>query len=484
MSNIDDGADLGRHMRNSIDQLLPAAGAEDRALRHLRQHAKAAARASRVGPAWLQGPLATLTVALLVIVLLGGTLVWTLGLRGRSSGPAVPPPKGPTAPVQNSRLPALNGVEASVPPLPGTTPEATPSSIDYVEPISVSFPDARDGWLLGQGCDTQQRCTAVMARTGNGGATWALVTTPMRSLSSAWASHVTAASATDSWVWGGNDGPPLLTATHDGGRSWQPVSAASGAISGVAVDRGTVWAVVHCGDTSASSTCVQVIASPVHGGAWSQLAALPAPAQAQPDQQNGIGDPPLVRRSGRAWVLDGDFNHPALARSDDGGRSWVSITLPCQQFSVTMAASSASNLVIACVRAGGWPAPQEVWSSNDGGSHWSLRSRANQSWQGPRFNDVGSLPNGGAPVDLAMIDSNTTWMANDREDDLVTHDGGVVWSRAPLPAPQFSGAGGAQGVTFADALHGWTWTSAGMWATTDGGRHWSYQPVLGTVPHQ
>ena len=42
--------------------------------------------------------------------------------------------------------------------------------------------------------------------------------------------------------------------------------------------------------------------------------------------------------------------------------------------------------------------------------------------------------------------------------------------------------GGGEGLTFADALHGWTFNNAGLWATTDGGTDWQYQPLIGPVP--
>jgi photosystem II stability/assembly factor-like uncharacterized protein len=73
-------------------------------------------------------------------------------------------------------------------------------------------------------------------------------------------------------------------------------------------------------------------------------------------------------------------------------------------------------------------------------------------------------------------------MANDREDNLVSHDDGVTWTHAALPQDYFGGAGGAEGLTFGDPQHGWTFVTAGLWATTDGGAHWHYQSIIGRVP--
>jgi hypothetical protein len=136
--------------------------------------------------------------------------------------------------------------------------------------------------------------------------------------------------------------------------------------------------------------------------------------------------------------------------------------------------------MLACTNLGAWPAPQEVWSSHDGGTHWQLRSRWGYSGFSPPLPDVGSINTCGAPIGVVVLADNTAWMLNDREDDLVTNDDGVTWKRAALP-DYFGCAGGGEGLTFADPRHGWTFTSAGMWATVDGGAHWQHQPVIGPV---
>ena len=161
------------------------------------------------------------------------------------------------------------------------------------------------------------------------------------------------------------------------------------------------------------------------------------------------------------------------------------MTVPCTVgTTMSLAASSAEHLILACVGMGAWPAPQEVWTSDDGGAQWLLRARANESSFTPRVADVGSLDNGGAPIGLDAISSSSAWMLNDRGYPLVTNDGGVTWSEALLPAvlTTDSEAGGDLDVTFANALDGWVCGSAGLWATTDGGADWQYQPIIGPVP--
>jgi photosystem II stability/assembly factor-like uncharacterized protein len=72
-------------------------------------------------------------------------------------------------------------------------------------------------------------------------------------------------------------------------------------------------------------------------------------------------------------------------------------------------------------------------------------------------------------------------MANDREDNLVTHDGGVTWIHAALPPDYFGGAGGAEGISFEDSEHGWTFVPGGIWTTIDGGATWHQLPSI-TAP--
>lgn len=368
---------------------------------------------------------------------------------------------------------------AQPPVIPGAM--ATPAAIAYIQPESVSFSDAMNGWVLGGACDAQQRCAVGVARTRDAGATWTRVSAPIDSVGAGYGGlHVLASSPSDAWVWGmQSTGPAVFTASHDGGRTWQPVDLGQ-AVAGVAMAGTAVWAETGC--YPPTTGCAQAIfATSAHGGSWSPLAALPASVRGPLVSNSTLGEPQLVSSSHRVWVLNPNEAHPALVRTDDAGHTWSALPLPCSPGeTMALGASSDAHLLLTCTVIGGWPAPQEVWSSADAGMHWSLRSREGYSQASPPRPNVGAINNPGAPFELAVLSDNVAWMGNDRGDDLVTRDGGRTWTHAALPPNDF--ADGTGGITFADPQHGWTFAGAGLWATSDGGAHWRYEPVIGPVP--
>jgi hypothetical protein len=292
---------------------------------------------------------------------------------------------------------------------------------------------------------------------------------------------VKAASGADAWIWGTSNGNGFIAVTHDAGVSWQTVSVGNALVADVQVAGGTAWAITTC--STATPCSARLLSQPVHGGAWTDLGELPAAVRGAIDNNSSIPLAQLVRVGDRAWILDANQQRPALVRSENNGRTWASLPLPCPAGATAIVgASSADHLMLACSNAGGWPAPQEVWTSSDGGSAWVLRSRSgyNTGFSPPEPN-VGSIDSGGAPIGLVVLSNTTAWMANDRADNLVTHDDGVTWTGAALPPDYFGGGGGAEGIGFVDALHAWTFASYGLWTTSDGGVTWHLQPSF-TVP--
>ncbi len=406
----------------------------------------------------------------------------TAGLGLGACGGPHPAAGSATVAATGIPLPTPTGQPAQATPAPA--PWTSPSTIEYVVPGSISFPTTVDGWVLGRACDAQQECEIGVARTTDGGAAWAMVASPADPNPADAELQVAAASSQDAWVWGTDSGgDAVLAATHDGGASWQPADV-GGQVVEMAVDGPSVWALTACAPGAAASCPLTLVSSPVGGGPWTELAPLPAAVSGVPISNTSLAGPELVRSDGSVWLLDDNQSEPGLATTDDGGRSWATLPLPCSSFGrMSLAASSPDDLLLACADMGVWPAPQEVWASGDGGSRWVLQSREYCSSLSPPLADVGRIGSAGAPIALAVPGGGAAWMVNDREDDLVSHDDGVTWSPAALPASAgWSNAGGGEGLTFADALHGWTFNAAGLWATTDGGAGWRYQPIVGPVP--
>jgi hypothetical protein len=314
-------------------------------------------------------------VAVVVVALAGGAIGIGLGLRGHTS-PIVGAAKTAAAasePAGSTSIPVPT--KPPVVAVPTPTPWQAPSAIAYVGPGSVSFPTASDGWVLGDACDAQQDCETGVARTTDGGASWAMAASPAAPDPTNSELYLAAASSEDAWVWGtGTDGDAVFVATHDGGESWQPADI-SGEVVDVAIAGGSAWALTGC-SLEVVTTCTHaVLSSPVGGGPWTSLAPLPEAVQGVVISNTTLGDPELVRSDGSAWLLNDNESHPGLVSTDDGGQSWTSLSLPppCTLYpTMSLAASSGDDLMLACVGMGGWPAPQEVWTSDDGGAQWLL----------------------------------------------------------------------------------------------------------------
>jgi hypothetical protein len=284
-------------------------------------------------------------VAVVVVALAGGAVGIGLGLRGhaRPVVEAVGTAEAATPAAGSTSIPMPIKPPAVAAPTP--TPWQAPSTIAYVEPGSVSFPTASDGWTLGDACDAQQDCETGVARTTDGGASWAMVASPAAPNPTNSVLYLAAASSENAWVWGANsDGDPLFVATHDGGESWQPVDV-SGQVVDVAIAGGTAWAVTGCTE-GATTTCPEaVLSSPVGGGGpWTDLEPLPTSVQGEPISNSVLGGPELVRWGPSAWLLNDNQSEPTLVRSEDQGQSWVSMTVPCTAgATMSLAASSAEE---------------------------------------------------------------------------------------------------------------------------------------------
>jgi photosystem II stability/assembly factor-like uncharacterized protein len=175
---------------------------------------------------------------------------------------------------------------------------------------------------------------------------------------------------------------------------------------------------------------------------------------------------------------------PALIRSDDGGRTWQSLSLPCgPDHGMWLGASSVNQLMLYCIFGDATSgSPREVWASSDGGLHWTRRTRAGYIHASPPLPNVGVGPGDvEVPSALLVLSDATAFLANGQGDAWVTHDDGVTWASAAIPnhATNYT----ADFLTFADAQHGWAYAfGGGVWVTSDGGANWISQPIFGTFP--
>jgi N-acetyl-anhydromuramyl-L-alanine amidase AmpD/photosystem II stability/assembly factor-like uncharacterized protein len=163
----------------------------------------------------------------------------------------------------------------------------------------------------------------------------------------------------------------------------------------------------------------------------------------------------------RGWVLNGR----GLSSTSDGGASWRSILPP--------GLAPAAVRGVRFLRTSGWlvaasgsgTAPLVLYRTSTGGATWT-------STPLPAIRDVDL----GAPVEIAPLDDLPAFLdlrlepsrwSLSRAALLQTSDGGLTWTRSPLPA--------AGSIAFPSLLDGWLvggFAHERLYATHDGGATW------------
>ena len=240
-----------------------------------------------------------------------------------------------------------------------------------------------------------------------------------------------------------------LYATHDGGRQWHRVGL--GNVLAFAAAGGTAYAVT--GECAKAGSCrdARLERSPVSRDAWR---STPVPfARAEPNFD-------LAAQGNHVWLFGGSSSgryrlRDVLARSADGGRTFVSGSAPCFAELAAELHPISSRVVWAFCPTGMMGA---AWRSTDGGASFRALSPphccANSADLAPASAEVAVLAGNGAEAGL-----------------LRTTDGGATWTRAHAPR------NATYSVQFADARVGFALVSVGggptgLWKTTDGGADW------------
>jgi photosystem II stability/assembly factor-like uncharacterized protein len=319
---------------------------------------------------------------------------------------------------------------------------------DRVGPLSFVSPTHGYGLIE---FDTSGQSTAQqLVVTDDGGVTWqavAAVALP------AWASTLAFTDADDGYAWGSQG----LDVTHDGGRRWDlSLSLAPGDAS-VSPTGASIWAISSADELETSSD---------GGSTWHPVTQPPLSRAAVIDRVSMAVA--YVLGLGQAMVNGSPT--AALARTEDGGMTWQTFTVPqgcawnpdwCDLVALTtddlwlvQFSSPATDM-----------SSKWVYRSYGGGAHWTLMASVNL---GNPNQGTGQLFSTGdfGPLSVLASEPDRAWLAEDRGGLLVTTDGGRHWQ--PAFSDPNADANGPPTVSFLDAEHGWAATGDGLWRTTDG----------------
>ncbi len=318
----------------------------------------------------------------------------------------------------------------------------------------MTFVSPDDGWVLGTGTCSSAPCAAI-ARTADGGRTWAKVSAPHASIvpgggqGAPGISGLRFADARNGWAFG-----PDLWATHDGGATWArltiPGLPADAAIFALASANGTVHAAVLDGQD------YRVASSPV-GADDFRLSAVRVPVGAGP-----VPSVQLVLSRSAGWLIENDRTVVGGARLVNG--AWVAWQPPCADVvgPAFLAASSPTELAAAC-DVGLWATStgDHLYLSHDGGSTFvesgaavPLQMAAQVASASPSVIVVGGSDATGAVL-VATFDGGRTWTIVARLGAVTIADLGFTTA--------------AQGVVITAPAGG----PASLLMTRDGGRTWA-----------
>lgn len=338
--------------------------------------------------------------------------------------------------------------------------------VSTFQPASVTFVSAAMGYVLGVAPCPGSPCTAVR-HTTDGGRTWtATAAAPAAALSPLTKSDevggvrsIRFATTQDGWIFG-----PALYATHDGARTWHPVSLA-GAVSSLEAAAGRVYAIVIAcpgGAASCGSGSAALWQATTRTDDWHKVMDLGTASSAA-----GASTLVLHGTSGWAVLPAGSADGPRLW-SSQGGKAWTQATDPCKhdQFSLGQVAATDSSVFLLCFGSGfTGNEEKQLLVSADGGrtsraagtppssgtvamlaaansatlvmAAWSGASNLERSTNGGQaWTMAASFPDGGQGfVDLGFTTTRQGivihgYPGRDVDDLLVTRDGGASWAPA------------------------------------------------------
>jgi photosystem II stability/assembly factor-like uncharacterized protein len=248
----------------------------------------------------------------------------------------------------------------------------------------------------------------------------------------------------------GNNGVYKST---DSGAAWtQVLTALPGAPLDLAIDPQSPATLYVCGEEGAG-----LQKSADGGQTWTEADSGITLSSGNPDTPASVTVDPVSE----GVLYAGSFNS-GVYKSSNGGRSWHTINtglsglvgagIAFVTIKVTVDPSNHLNLFLAVAQEGGSPTPAGVYTSTDGGSHWSQ-------------------PLAGTEVESVAVDPNNdqnVYAATGSAIDIST-DGGSTWG---VWAHSLSGTHKLV-IDASDSNHMFALTSSGLSETPDGGTTWN-----------
>ena len=179
--------------------------------------------------------------------------------------------------------------------------------------------------------------------------------------------------------------------------------------------------------------------------------------------QGALVDRTIVTAAGRVG------GPAALIRSEDAGRTWRVIDMsPWTGMILDVHFRDAQTGFVAAASSGEVKsANAQILMTRDGGRTWTEVFRAARPAE-----LIWKMAWPSATVGYATVQSYDT--SNPDKVVAKTVDGGLTWTEMPLVA---NPKAVELGIGFADEAHGWVGSTAGGFATADGGRSWTPAPV-------
>jgi len=327
-------------------------------------------------------------------------------------------------------------------------------SIAGFNPVSFTAVSDSDYWLLGTIPCRAGSCYAIL-RTTDGGRSFTRVPAPGLRAGRGVVPTLRFADRRDGFAFVAGPGGALY-ATHDGGTTWRRL--ALGNVLAFATAGGNAY-VVTARCSLQACTGYRFRRSPVSANVWSE-AAMPFASDGSALD--------LAAHGSSVWLLgtpagEGRWRSDELARSTDGGRTFVTSPGPCTPGLGGDLAPTSAGVVWAVCPTGMMAA---AWRSTDGGRTFARLTTP------PLVNSAALAP---ASRDTAVLARNGA-----RSRLLRTTDGGATWTAPSTPGtPTFMPWIGFTDAHVGAALVQTRYDTSTkreievLWRTTDGGAHWS-----------